>query len=110
MRAATIGFLLLLCALPASAQSSVSSPLLRVGAPVRYRPSGDTTWVVGRVVMVGNCLALAANAELNAAGAQGGFSGIFFSSVGAVEVRRDTSWVPPSETELTAVRACKIEP
>ena len=110
MRAVIVGFLLLLFAFPAFGQASVSAPLLRVGTSVRYLPVGDTSWVAGRVVRVGNCLSLAASSELSAAGAQGGFSGIFFSSVSAVETRRDTSWVRVSETELSALRVCKVGP
>lgn len=107
MRALLGGVLLMLGAFPAAAQSSGAAPLLHLGTSVRYRPHADSGWVAGRVVMIAGCLALAASDELGAAAAQGGFSATFLSSVDAVEIRRDTSWVGVPAAELSALRACK---
>ena len=109
MRTLGVIFLIACSPIPVSAQSS-SAPLLRVGTTVRYQPNADSSWTLGRVILGGNCLVLAAQIDLDSAAAHGGFRGILFSAVRAVEVQQGTSWVRVSESELSSVRACKTEP
>jgi|SRR5688572_12022528 len=93
--------------------STASSQIVKLGSEIRFQQGTDTTWTTGRVVMVGNCLAVAPSLPPNAPASDAGFMVTMFSAAGRVEVRVGSGtrveWRAVPDAELSALRSCSLE-
>ena len=90
----------------AAAQDSTAVTTLSPGTDARYRLTGDTTWVEGRIVAVESCIGIGPKTP----DSSGGFLVVSMSAVERLEFRRrrtDSVWVAFPERALAKLRECQ---
>ena len=113
MRQAFLTPMFLVLTIPAYGQTPAADVQLPSARRVRYRVEQDTTWRTSRVAYVGNCVTVV-DVQDSIMIAAGGFKTLSLQSVTQLQAEmRDSTgwrWVAVPESQLTALRSCKVGP